>query len=130
MQEKKIVKKIIYYDSKSDLEIIKKYQDLIIYVYNLLKKYPSIEQFNLVNDTKSTLLSGLKSLVYVKNTYGKTDKLKHLMDAHAKLSILMILVRIAIKSKYITKQNYTAWSYKIAEINDMLQKWIRSCQRP
>lgn len=119
----------LYYDTKNELEIIKKYQELILYVYNLLKKYPDDEKMNLANDTKKSLIDGLEKLVSAKKTYYKGDKLKYLMSAEAKLKTLKILVRIAVKNKFINKKNYTAWSYKIVEINDMLEKWIRSCQR-
>lgn len=129
MLENKNERKTIYYSKKNDLEIIKKYQDLILYVYKILEKYPEKEQFNLAKDTKEILLLGLKYLVFVKNSYNKAEKLHYLLEAQTNISLSLLFVRIAVKSKYITKKNYTAWSYKISEINTMLQKWIRSCQR-
>lgn len=119
----------IYYDSKSELEIIKKYQSLIIYVYNLTTKYPINEGLNLVNDTKIVLHNGLEALIYAKSIYNKNEKLMYLIKVQVKLDIMIILVRLAFKNKFINKRNYTAWSYKITEINDMLLKWIRTCQK-
>lgn len=121
--------KEIYYDSKSELEIIKRFQDLILYVYTLLKKYPENEILNLSSDTKKVLIDSLENLIYAKKTYQKTEKLKYLIGAEVNLNVLSILVRIAVKNKYINKRNYTSWSFKISEMNNMLGKWMRSCQR-
>ncbi|MDD3453682.1 MAG: four helix bundle protein [Bacilli bacterium] len=128
MIENNKISKEIYYDKKSELEIIKKYQDLIIYVYNLTKKYP--EKENLAVDIKESINDGLKKLIYAKKVYLKKDKLNYLFNVEANLNLLNIYIRISFKNKYITKKNYTAWSYKIFEIDDMLEKWVRFCQKP
>lgn len=119
----------LYYSKKNELEIIKKYQDLIMYVYLLIKKYPENEKMNLTYDTKKILNEGLEMLVFAKRVYTKNDKLKYLFFADAKLNVLKILVRISKRSKFITAKNYTAWSYKIVEIDQILEKWIQYCQR-
>lgn len=126
---KENLKNKIYYDKKNELEIIKKYQDLILYVYNLLKKYPLDEKMNLASDTKKTMVYGLEKLIFAKKSYVKEEKVKYLLSVESSLNILNVLVRVAIKNKYINKKNYTAWSYKIVDISNMLEKWIRSCQK-
>lgn len=118
-----------YYNKKEELEIIRRYQDLISYVYLIIKKYPPDERFALVMDTKKVLFDGLQDLVCAKHERLRTDKLIHLYKAETKLNILNILVRLAKKNKYITSRNYTVWSYKITDILDMLEKWMKYCQK-
>lgn len=50
-----------YYEKNEELLIIKKYQELILYVYNLIKKFPNTEVFLLTSDIKKNLLLGLKN---------------------------------------------------------------------
>jgi hypothetical protein len=121
--------KEIYFDMKEELEIIKKYQELIFYAFNLMKKYPIEENSLLVYDTKKNLASGLENLIYAKREYYKQNKLRYLIATEAKLNILNVLVRMAIKNRYINKRNYASWSFKITEINDMLRKWSKFCQK-
>ena len=118
-----------YYEKNEELLIIKKYQELILYVYNLIKKFPNTEVFLLTSDIKKNLLLGLENLIFVKRVRNNNLKLNYLIKVEAYLNIMKIYVRMAIKNKYINRRNYTAWSYKITEIDNMLNKWIGSCQR-
>lgn len=112
---------------EEEMLIIRQYQDLIIYVYQLLKKYPTNERHALVSDTKHCLFEGLELLISAKKAYGKNNKLKLLNDFDTKLSCLRIYVRIASKNKYINPRNYRAWSYKITSIGNLLGGWINEC---
>lgn len=117
-----------YYNKKNDLVIIQKYQDLITYVYMILNRYPKDELLSLVADTKKNLFLGLEALIFAKKTYNKKEKLKFIIIVSSKLEAVTILVRIAKKNKYIKPRNYTAWSYKINEILEMLEKWEHACR--
>ncbi len=110
-----------------EMVIIKKYQDLILYVYSILKKYPNADKYALGSETKRCLIEGFELLLYAEKSFAKNTKIKYLNDADVKLSCLKIYVRIAKKNKYINARNYRAWSYKITNINNMLGGWINEC---
>ena len=121
-------KKHVYYDKTSEISIIRHYQDLIIYVYNLLLKYPDIEGKYLVSDTQQVLNEGLECLIIAKKKHQKQEKIQSLFTAKTKLEILIIYVRISYKVKYINKRNYGSWSHKISKIMDELDNWMAYCQ--
>ena len=129
MVEVKISKKVPkYYDKKNEFEIIKKYQDLIMYAYVILKKYPENEVINLASNTKRILFEGLEYLVLAKHAKSKSNKLTYLCKLESRLNILNILIRVAKKNKYITSKNYKVWSFKIFDIFEMTEKWMIYCQ--
>jgi hypothetical protein len=122
MEEKKTLK-----PKEEEMIIIRKYQEMLIYVYNLLKKYPSAEKFALASETKKCLFEAFELLMWANKQYSKNARLKYLSEVDIKLSCLKVYVRIAIKNKYINDRNYRAWSYKITNINNMLGGWINEC---
>ena len=71
----------------------------------------------------------MESLVYAKTTNSKNQKVLYITSVESKLNILTILVRLSRKNKYISQRNYNVWSFKIAEISDMLGKWRYFCQK-
>lgn len=112
---------------EEEMLIIMKYQEMLLYVYNLLKKYPSSEKFALVSETKKCMFEAFELLLWAKKQYSKNTKVKYLSEVDIKLSCLKVYVRIAIKNKYINARNYRAWSYKITNICNMLGGWINEC---
>ncbi len=119
------------YNVKEELEVISKYQEFIFYVYDLLEKFPEKENFSLIVDIKRNVNYCLEFLILAKNTH-KNDyalKIKFLNRAESYLTILMVLIRVAIKRKYIKSRNYTAWSFKVSEIENQISKWIVSLSR-
>lgn len=121
-------RKHVYYDKTEEISIIRLHQDLIMYVYNLLIKYPPLEGGYLAGDIRRILNEVLEELIKAKRTFGKKDKLKHLNQADIKLESLLVFVRISYKVKYINKKNYGSWSHKISNIMDELDKWVLFCQ--
>lgn len=114
-------------DPKDNLILYQKYLDLIYYTNDLLKKYPKCEKFALVNETKNTMYSGLRNLMYAYKEYYKKNKLVYLNNLDVDLNLQKIFLRLAYKYRYITKQNYETWSQKITDICNMLGGWIKSC---
>ena len=113
--------------TNDDTIIYQKYLDLIYYTNDLVRKYPKSERFVLVEEIKSTLYIGLKCLVYGLKVYQKQEKLKYLNELDANLKLLQVHMRISFKYKYISMQNYSTWSEKVAEVCKMLGGWISSC---
>jgi hypothetical protein len=112
---------------EEEMTIIRKYQEMMLYVYNLLKKYPNSEKFTLASETKKCLFEAFELLLWAKKQYSKNMRVKYLNEVDIKLSCLRIYIRIAIKNEYINARNYRAWSYKITNISNMLGGWINEC---
>ena len=105
---------------KNSLLIYKYYLDLVYYTNTLCIKYPKSEKLALASETKQSLYSGLRELIYALKEYNKKNKIGHLNN-------LDVYLRLAYKYKYISKQNYETWSKKITEICNMLGGWLKSC---
>lgn len=131
LMEKKNKYEKVRYDVENELRVINDYQKFMLYVYDLLERFPKKETFSLIADIKSNMTSGLEALILAKNTHKSAMalKFKYLNRAEAHLNVLMVLVRISVKRKYLKARNYTAWSFKISQIDTQVNKWIVSLSR-
>lgn len=112
-----------------NLAIYQKYLELIYYSNDIVRKYPKKENFALVDEIKTSLYTGLRSLMYAIKSYNKQEKLRNLNEFDINLNLLKIQVRLSHKYQYITTQNYETWSNLITDICNMLGGWISSCQK-
>ena len=84
----------------NDLEglmIYKQYIELIDYTLMILKKYPKSKRIIILNNIDNYL------------------------------KFLKVLIRISYKQRYISSKNYSSWSKKITNINNLLYGWIKAC---
>jgi len=125
--KKKTNRTYTYFNKKNELQVVVKLQNLIEYIYLMIGKFPNNEKLSLASDIKTTSFSAMESLVYAKTT--NNQKVLYITSVESKLNILTILVRLSRKNKYISQRNYNVWSFKIAEISDMLGKWRYFCQK-
>ena len=65
--------------------------------------------------------------MYAIKCYQKQDKLKYLNEFDINLNLLKVHIRLSYKYKYISMQNYQAWSNLVTDICNMLGAWISSC---
>lgn len=115
-------------NEKNDTLIIyQKYLDLIYYTNDLCRKYPKSEKYTLVSETKQSMYDGLRNLLYAYKEYNKKGKLNYLNNLDVELNLQKVLIRLAYRYQYISKQNYETWSKKITDICNMLGGWIKSC---
>lgn len=98
-----------------DLVLYKRYVDLMYYGYNLMVKYPKCERYGIVADIKNNLNKGLEDII---NFY-KYKKIIYLEELDNIIKILLVLIRISYKMKYISNKNYTAFSKKLNLINKL-----------
>ena len=122
-KKKKINKK----DEIEGLTIYGKYLDLISYTEMILKKYPKSERFALATFTKNKTYEGMESIIYAFKCYDRAQKFNYLNEIDIKLKMIKVLIRVAFKNKYITVQNYRAWSNKLFHVGNLLGAWINSC---
>ena len=111
------------------LVIYGKYLDLISYTEMILKKYPKQERFALASFIKNKTYEGMEYIIYAYKIYDKNKKMEAFNMIDTKLKMLKVLIRISYKNKYISLQNYHAWSYKLAHIGNLLGGWINSCRK-
>ena len=104
-----------------DLLLYKIYVDLMYYSYNLVIKYPKSEKLGIVSDIKNNLYLGLNNIIY----YQKSNKKIYLDYLDNNLKVLLVLIRISYKMKYISNKNYLAFSKKINNINKLIKGLIR-----
>ena len=98
-----------------DLVLYKKYVDLMYYGYSLMVKYPKCERYGIVADIKNNLTKGLEDII----NYNKYKKIIFLDDLDKIIKVLLVLIRISYKMKYITNKNYSAFSKKLNIINNL-----------
>jgi len=114
-------------DEIEGLVIYGKYLDLISYTEMILKKFPKQERYALASSIKNVTYEGMECVIYGYKFYEKQKKLEALNELDVKLKMLKVLIRVSYKNKYITVQNYRAWSLKLANVGNLLGGWINSC---
>lgn len=112
-----------------NLLIYQKYLELIYYTNDLVRKFPKQERFVLVQEIKQNMYAGLKNLLFAQKEYNLQNRIKYLNILDVNLNILKVHIRVSYKSKYISTNNYSAWSSKITDICNLLGAWIKSCQK-
>lgn len=112
-----------------DLLIYKQYMELIYYTEFILSKFPKSERYSLTTDIKNTTYDGMRDLLFAFKEYQKENKYSYLNQLDTNLKMIKVLVRVSYKQKYINSKNYTAWSKKIANIENLLGGWMKSCQK-
>ena len=104
-----------------DLLLYKIYVELMYYSYNLVIKYPKSEKLGIVIDIKNNLYLGLNNIIY----YQKSNKKVYLDYLDNNLKVLLVLIRISYKMKYISNKNYLSFSKKINNITKIIKGLIR-----
>lgn len=102
-----------------DLNIYKKYVELIHYTYMISEKFPKKQVNGIMNDIKHTTNNGLRHLMYAIRETDNYKKVNHLNQLEIELKILKTYIRVSHKFKYINSRNYTAWSYKITNVTNL-----------
>ena len=105
----------------NNLIIYKVHLDLMEYAYKLLVKYPKYEKNGIVSEIKDILCDILKNIIYYSNKKNKVSLNNILID----LNMLLVLVRISYKMKYITNKNYMAFARKINNISKLCYGLIK-----
>ena len=106
----------------NNLIIYKVHLDLMEYAYKLLVKYPKYEKNGIVSEIKENLYDILKNIIYYNNKKTKISLNNILID----LNMLLVLIRISYKMKYITNKNYMAFARKINNISKLCHGLINS----
>lgn len=115
--------------SLEGLVIYKQYLEMIYYTEMITEKYPKVEKYSLVSEIKKTTYKGIDLVIRSEREFVKSKKIEYLRELDVVLKMLKVLVRVSHKRKYISSNNYGAWSKKISNIGNLLGGWINSCRR-
>lgn len=117
---------------KDDIEQLKIYHEyllFIMYVEDILKKFPRDNIYSIGNQIANSTYQGLYKIILGNRTFSNTERLSILSQLDSDLKYLKALIRVSYKKKYITSKNMAAWSRKITNISVLLGGWIKSCQK-
>jgi len=89
-----------------DLEVWQLGMDLTDKIYDISKKYPDIERFNLTSQLISSVTSIPLNIAEGTGKSSKKDFAKYIQIAKSSLLETDTNLKIAIRRKYITEQDY------------------------
>lgn len=112
-----------------NLYIYKAQIDLMYYSFQIMEKFPKKERFALCSDIKRTLYKLLENIILAQREKAIKQRIDYLLKIDVYIKTLLVMIRIAFKSKYINNNNYAAWTRKITNINNLLYGWLKSCQK-
>lgn len=110
-----------------ELKIYKQYVELIYYTETILVKFPKSERFAISTQIKNATYDGLRKIIECYKAYDKKEKIRALNQLDVNLKMLKVMIRVSKRKKYISINNYTAWSKKITNITNLMAGWINAC---
>jgi len=109
----------------NEISLIQKSYDLYKVIYQLVKKFPKGDKYNLGNELKSLNLQIIELLIEAESA--KKDWKAPLVEkASAKLGLLKIFIRLTSDLKIIDQAKYIKLQEQLQEIGRMLGGWLKS----
>ena len=93
-------------------------------LYEICKKMPKPDRFNLGSKLEINCLDALENIISAESS-NDAEKIVLLRTAHTKIEILKVLLRLAENKRIITTKDYLKIQSEIQEIGRMLGGWIR-----
>jgi len=106
-----------------DFLVLQKVQDMMIYGYPILSRFPKVEKFSLAADIRTCMDQLLELTITEDKKYTKKTTLENMDICNEKLKIYL---RIAMELKYMSLHTYGVWEAKIVEIGKMIGGLIKS----
>ncbi len=108
------------------LKIQAKTEDMIEYMYIVLRQYPKSEKLALAAETKREALELLKLIISCNKHYMKKTTMR---DVDIQLDSLRAMVRLGHRLEFLKNHPYEVLSGKIDEIGRMIGGWLKSIQK-
>jgi len=108
----------------SELTILEKVYELILWLYPTVNKFPKSQRFVLGQRIETVSLGILEKIIAANQSRAKTAYLK---KTSIELDILRYLVRLSKDLHFISLRQYEFAAQKINEIGKMLGGWIKFC---
>ena len=109
--------------AKEDFKTLQKVQDMMVYGYPILSRFPKVEKFSLAADIRSCMDQLLELTITEEKKYTKKTTLENMDICNEKLQIYL---RTAMELKYISVHTYGVWVGKLVEIGKMIGGLIKS----
>ncbi len=107
------------------LKIYAKTEDMVEYLYTVLRQYPRSEKFVLAAETKKAALELLELIISCNKHYMKKTTMR---DVDIQLDILRAMVRLGHRLGFLKNHPYEVLSGKVDEIGRMIGGWMKSIQ--
>lgn len=108
----------------TDLIIYKKTETLLNDVYPVLKNFPKSEKFALCQEIKQAFYALLRSIMLANNIKHKRRLFQE--EADANLKLILVLLSVAKKQRYITQKKSLQFQMAIEEIGKILGGWMKT----
>lgn len=111
------------------ISIYNNHLDLVYYSYEILKKFPKSEKEVLSKNIREVLLDIYVNIINAYDENKIDEKIRILKKISTSIKVIEFYIRLSYKQKYISSQNYGAWSRKVLNVNKHLSNWITACQK-
>lgn len=108
----------------SELAILEKTYELILWLYPAVNKFPKSQRFVLGQRVESAMLEILEKIIAANSS---RYKLPYLKKISVELDTLRILMRLSKDLHFISIRQYEFAAVKINEIGKMLGGWMKFC---
>jgi len=108
----------------SELAILEKIYELILWLYPTINKFPKSQRFVLGQRIENAALEILEKIIMARQS---KSKLFHLKKASVEMDKLRILTRLAKDLYFISVRQYEFAAQKINESGKMLGGWMKFC---
>lgn len=115
--------------NKKDLIIIQKQQDLIKYIYVMIRQFPRSEKFGLGNDIKQSVHETLRLMILANKTWRPKERMDYLNKIDAEVGFQKVVVRLAYEEKIIAHKKYFECEKRLVEIGNLLGGWMKATNK-
>lgn len=102
--------------------------DLLKYTYDIVQKFPKAERFALTESIKKRTDEAVYFSVCIASYFDRHNREELLRRMYVEIKTLERYVKVAYDCKYITPQNYEAWTKKLVNIGNILVGWLRKIE--
>jgi four helix bundle protein len=110
--------------SYKDLIVWQKSMDLVVEVYKLTKKYPQVEQYNLISHTRKSAISIPSNIAEGRMRYSRKSYCRFLNIAYGSGAELETQIEIAKRLKYCTPEESIKVDSLLDEVMRILNKML------
>ncbi len=106
----------------AQLKIQQKWEDMIAYLYVLLRHIPKTERFTLGTELRQSAWRGIRLIV---KANAVQRKMPILGELDTEIKVLLALVRTAHKMRILSDKQYGIMSGHLVELGKMLGGWMK-----
>jgi hypothetical protein len=109
----------------SQLVILQKTYDLMLYAFPLLARFPKNQRFTLAQQIQNGMLDMAAHIVRANMSRGRGRWLA-LREVNACLEVLRLNVRLSMELGFLKRKQWEQLSFRLNEIGRLLGGWMKS----